>query len=161
MALQEASAQLGSFLEHAFFTFVNGIGSPLARAFELSIYALIFLAVAVGCWQTVEGEENSFRFIEWIAVVVFTFEYVIRFIGVGSDPEFATQGGNPITCRLKFVFSFYSLVDLAAIVPFYVSLAMPDSGMLLVRPQGSEVCSSGDCSCFLITFVLFSPQSGK
>lgn len=136
MALQEASAQLGSFLEHAFFTFVNGIGSPLARAFELSIYALIFLAVAVGCWQTVEGEENSFRFIEWIAVVVFTFEYVIRFIGVGSDPEFATQGGNPITCRLKFVFSFYSLVDLAAIVPFYVSLAMPDSGMLLVRPQG-------------------------
>ena len=125
--LEEASAELGSFVEHALYTFVNGIGSPIAKAFETCIYALIFLAVAVGCWQTVEGEENSFREVEWIAVVVFTFEYVLRFIGIGADPEFATRGGDPITCRVKFLFSFYSIVDLMAIVPFYVSLAMPDS----------------------------------
>jgi Ion transport protein len=126
-ALEEASAELGSFIEHAFFTFVNGIGSPIAKCFEFAIYALIFLAVAVGCWQTVEGEEYSFREVEWIAVVVFTFEYVLRFIGVGADPEFASPGGDPISCRLRFLVSFYSLVDLAAIVPFYVTLAMPDS----------------------------------
>lgn len=125
--LEEASAELGSFTEHALYTFVNGIGSPIAKAFEMSIYALIFLAVAVGCWQTVDGEENSFREIEWIAVVVFTFEYVLRLIGIGADPEFATAGGDPITCRVKFLFSFYSIIDLMAIIPFYVSLAMPDS----------------------------------
>lgn len=127
--LQERSAGLGSLAEHSLFIFVNGIGSPFARFFEWSIYALIFLAVAVGCWQTVEGEENSFTAIEWVAVVVFTFEYLIRFIGVGADPEFASPGGNPITCRLKFVFSFYSLIDLAAILPFYAALAMPDSAV--------------------------------
>ena len=126
-ALEEASAELGSFVEHALFTFVNGIGSPVAKAFEVSVYVLIFLAVAVGCWQTVEGEENSFHEIEWIAVVVFTFEYALRLIGTGADPEFAELGGNPIMCRLRFIFSFYSVVDLMAIVPFYVSLAMPDS----------------------------------
>ncbi|CAB9514739.1 gated channel subfamily KQT member 1 [Seminavis robusta] len=126
-ALEEASAELGSFLEHCLYTFVNGIGSPIAKAFEIAIYALIFLAVGVGCWQTVEGEENSFREIEWIAVVVFTFEYVLRFIGAGADPEFAVPGGDPISCRIRFLFSFYSFVDLAAIIPFYVSLAMPDS----------------------------------
>jgi hypothetical protein len=126
-ALEETSSGLGSFLEHAAFTFVNGIGSPVAKAFEGTIYALIFLAVGVGCWQTVEGEENSLREIEWIAVVVFTFEYLIRLVGVGADPEFATAGGNPITCRLSFLISFYSIVDLLAIIPFYVTLAMPDS----------------------------------
>jgi len=125
--LEEISAELGTFVEHALFTFVNGIGSPVAKAFEASIYILIFLAVGVGCWQTIEGQENAFHEIEWIAIVVFTFEYVLRFIGVGADPEFASPGGSPINCRLKFLFSFYSIIDLAAIVPFYVSLAMPDS----------------------------------
>ena len=109
------------------FTFVNGIGLPVAKAFEATIYVLIFLAVAVGCWQTAEGEENSLREIQWIAVVVFTFEYFIQFVGVGADPEFATTGGNPIICRLRFLVSFYSIVDLMAIAPFYVSVAMPNS----------------------------------
>lgn len=126
-ALEETSSQLGSFLEHAAFTFVNGIGSPVAKVFEFTIYVLIFLAVAVGCWQTVEGEENSLREIEWIAVVIFSFEYLIRFVGVGADPEFSSRGANPIMCRLSFLISFYSIVDLMAIIPFYVSLAMPDS----------------------------------
>lgn len=29
--------------------------------------------------------------------------------------------------RLRFVVSFYSVIDLLAIVPFYVALAMPES----------------------------------
>lgn len=123
-----ASEELGTATERSAYNFANGIGSSLATWFELSIYALIVLSVAVGAWQTVEGEENSFHYIEWIAVVVFTVEYTIRLIGAGADPEFAKAGDtNGLMCRLRFIGSFYSIIDLLAIIPFYVALALPNS----------------------------------
>jgi hypothetical protein len=121
-----AVEELGSPLERASYRFVNGEGSTLARKFEQTIYIFIFLAVAVGVWQTMEGQEHAFREIEGIAVLVFTVEYVMRFVGAGADPEFA-KGGNGLTTRLRFIVSFYSIIDLLAIVPFYLALALPNS----------------------------------
>lgn len=68
---------IGSSIERACYHFVNGLGSVWAARFELMIYALILLSVAVGAWQTVPGQENSFHEIEWIAVVLFTIEYCL------------------------------------------------------------------------------------
>jgi hypothetical protein len=121
-----ALEELGSPLERASYKFVNGEGSYMARKFEQSIYIFIFLAVAVGIWQTLPDQEDTFSEIEFIAVLVFTFEYVMRFVGVGADPEFA-KGGNVLTSRLRFMVSFYSIIDLLAIVPFYLALALPNS----------------------------------
>jgi hypothetical protein len=118
--------ELGSPLERASYKFVNGEGSYMARKFEQSIYIFIFLAVAVGVWQTLEGQEDAFHEIEFIAVLVFTLEYMMRFVGVGADPEFA-KDGNAVTSRLRFMVSFYSVIDLLAIVPFYLALALPNS----------------------------------
>jgi voltage-gated potassium channel len=103
--------------------FVNGIGSMAAVYFELSIYFLIAASVTVGIIQTVEGYENSFHQVEWISVILFTFEYIVRFIGVGADPEYARDNWS----RLKYVVSFYSIVDLLAILPFYLSVLFPGS----------------------------------
>lgn len=114
-------------MEHAVFQFVNGDGSEPAKYFEMSIYALIFLAVAVGVWQTVEGQENAFHQVEWIAIIVFTIEYIMRLIGAGADPEFAKPGRSAWMTRLHFMISFYSVIDLLAIVPFYLALALPNS----------------------------------
>ena len=63
------------------------------------------------------------------AVVIFSFEYMIRFIGSGVDPEFAFEGDSSILCppQIKYLLSFYSIVDLLAIVPFYLSIAFPGS----------------------------------
>lgn len=117
---------LGSWVERAAYKFVNGIGSTIAKRFEITIYVLILVTVAVGVWQTVEGQEDAFHQVEWVAVIVFTLEYLIRFVGVGADPEFATKG-NAFTARSRFLVSFYSVIDLLAIVPFYVVLALPNS----------------------------------
>ena len=38
-----------------------------------------------------------------------------------------TIGMGPIEARLRTVFSFYSLIDLLAILPFYIAEAMPGS----------------------------------
>lgn len=117
---------VGSISEQTAFKFVNGLGSTPAMWFELSIYALIGLSVTVGVWQTVEGQENDFHEVEWLAVIVFTFEYLVRLYGIGADPEFSS-GGSAILCRLRFIGSFYSIIDLLAIVPFYIAVALPNS----------------------------------
>ena len=112
------------------FKFVNGIGSTTAMMFELSIYFLIAASVIVGMIQTVEGHEDTLHQLEWISVLVFTLEYCLRFIGAGVDPEFSSpsnQVSDGIWSRLKYIVSFYSIVDLLAILPFYLSIAFPDS----------------------------------
>jgi len=117
---------LGTSFERSCYQFVNGVGSKAAQYFELSIYGLIFITIAVGVYQTVEGHENDFHQVEWFAVVVFTLEYAMRFIGAAADPEFS-YGSNALSSRLRFVASFYSIVDLLAIVPFYAAMALPNS----------------------------------
>lgn len=111
-------------IEQASYNFVNGIGSTVAKYFEISIYVLILVSVAVGIWQTVPGQEDTFGALEWFAVIVFTVEYLIRLVGVPADPQFDDKG-NWLVCRLRFIVSFYSCVDLLAILPFYIAAAFP------------------------------------
>jgi len=117
---------VGTAFENWCFNFVNGVGSTMAKYFELGIYFLIFLTVGVGIWQTVEGHDNDFHQAEWVAVIIFTVEYLIRLIGVGADLQFA-KGRNWFTSRVRFVISFYSIIDLLAILPFYIAAAAPSS----------------------------------
>ena len=105
------------------YRFVNGIGSTAAFYFEMSVYVLIAATVMIGIIQTVDGYEDSFSSIELLAVIVFTVEYLIRLLGVGADPEFAGT-----RCKsLSFVFSFYSIIDLCAIIPYYWAALTPGS----------------------------------
>ena len=112
--------------EEKLFDFINGFGSKGAKLFETIIFTLIFSTVIVGIIQTIPCKESSFQAVEWIAAIVFTAEYILRLIAAGSDPNF--QGiKNRVAKRLRFVFSFYSLVDLAAIIPFYLAIVYKNS----------------------------------
>ena len=122
-AVEDEEDELGTPIERAAYRFAAGIGSQAAAYFEVSVYLVIFLAVGVGAWQTVTSHENDFAQVEVFAVLFFTVEYMIRFVGVGADPEFA-KGRNSITSRLFYIGSFYSVIDLLAIVPFYLALAL-------------------------------------
>ena len=87
------------------------------------MYILIAATVMIGIIQTVDGYEDTFSSIELLAVIVFTVEYIIRFLGVGADPEFAGA-----RCKsISFIFSFYSIIDLCAIVPYYLAAVSPGS----------------------------------
>jgi voltage-gated potassium channel len=56
--------------------------------------------------------------IEWIFTLVFTIEYILRFISVGQPMRYAA--------------SFFGIIDLLAILPTYLSLIFPGSQYLLV-----------------------------
>ena len=120
-------SHLGSSFEQTCYHFVNGIGSYAARVFETCIYVLIFAAVAVGVIQTVDGHENDWEKVELFTVIIFTIEYFFRLVGAGADPEFASNGANPVALRIRFLFSFYSIIDLLAILPYYITIALPNS----------------------------------
>jgi hypothetical protein len=109
------------------FRLVNGIGSTAASAFELLIYSLIILTVIIGIIQTLPGYKDALDSFESIAVYVFTLEYLIRLVGVGADSNFISGSKGCFRSRIDFIFSFYSMIDLLAIFPFYLAYFMPGS----------------------------------
>ena len=111
------------------YRFVNGVGSPAAVHFETLIYFLIILTVGIGVLQTVQGYENTLYVFEWAAVFIFTVEYMLRFYGAPEDPELKSNHpfASPWKIRLFFLFSFYSIVDLLAILPMYLAYFLPGS----------------------------------
>ena len=58
--------------------------------------------------------------VEAVSVTVFTIEFGLRFYSIGQDPKYSGARG-----RLQFLTTFFTLVDLAAIVPFFIDLALP------------------------------------
>ncbi len=81
------------------------------RRFDLFIQALIVLALVCFSVETLpdisDKTINLLNIIEWITVIIFTIEYILR-IWVADR-------------KLRFIFSFYGLIDLAAILPFYLA----------------------------------------
>jgi voltage-gated potassium channel len=81
----------------------------LGRAFDLCIQALIILSLITFSIETLPHlsptSQAWLRCIEIVCVIVFSIEYALRVLV--STP------------RLAYVFSFFGIVDLAAILPFY------------------------------------------
>jgi voltage-gated potassium channel len=82
------------------------------RAFEFVSQAAILVWLVSFSLETLPnlsaGQREILEAIEWFTAVLFTVEYLTRL-------AFAKN-------RLKFVFSFFGIVDLLSILPFYVSL---------------------------------------
>lgn len=93
---------------------VESSDTRAGRAFDLAVQALVLISVISFSLETLPDLSQSARFwlgwIERITVALFTLEYGLR-IAVAER-------------RLGFVFSFFGLVDLIAILPFYLSLGL-------------------------------------
>ncbi len=90
------------------------------RIFDLFIQTLIMISLIGYAVETLPDLNPSGRrllsYLEVATVTIFTIEYVLR-IAVADD-------------RRKFVWSFYGIVDLIAILPFYLALAVPYFALL-------------------------------
>lgn len=84
--------------------------TPAGRAFDLTIQVLIVVSLVTFAVETLPGLSSATQHIldilEIVIVAIFTAEYLLR-IAVADR-------------RLGLVFSFFGLVDLFAILPFYV-----------------------------------------
>lgn len=106
------------------FNLLNGYktNSFYGKRFDYLISSLIFLnviAIVLASYESVSSRFGpAFWYFELLSVVIFSFEYISRFWTAPLlYPKMAAW-----KARLKFVFSFYGLIDLFAILPFYLPM---------------------------------------
>lgn len=93
------------------------------RAFDAVIQSLILLSLTSYALETLpnlnKDQLSILRSIELSCIAIFTAEYFLR-IWVAEKPT-------------KYIFSFYGLIDLAVIAPFYVSAGLDLRSLRAVR----------------------------
>jgi hypothetical protein len=122
--------------------------SMYGKYFDGFVTAVILLNVAclivhpdeygtVIAWGTVAGRAVFFDTVEACSVALFTVEWVLRFAFATEDqgPRKAIVCGKPyifsafqreqLLGRMYFLLSFWSFIDLATIVPYYVDIMLP------------------------------------
>ncbi|MDG6097578.1 ion transporter [Alteromonas sp. ZYF713] len=105
-------------------------GDHLSRIFDLFLIVLILLNTVAVMASTVESLHRQWHpqlyAFEIFSVVVFTLEYVARVWSSTSAPQTASYRQAPYSKswqqRLRYMFTPMALVDLAAILPFYLSM---------------------------------------
>ncbi|MFT5667277.1 MAG: voltage-gated potassium channel [Vicingaceae bacterium] len=93
-----------------------------SRRFDLFIISLIFLNIFAVIVESVDwiaiAYTKEFYYLETFSIIVFTIEFVGRLWSITANKEHA----SPALGRLKYLFSFYGLVDLVALLPAYIPL---------------------------------------
>ena len=96
----------------------------LERGLNWFLVGLIFLNVVAVVLETVESvylpHKHAFELFERASVAVFTVEYALRIWSCTEDPRYA----HPITGRIRFALRPLVLIDLLAILPFFLPLVM-------------------------------------
>ena len=96
---------------------------------DVILLVLILLNVVAVILETVKSFQlrfgTAFRVFEVISVGVFSVEYAARIWACTADPRYR----QPIIGRLRYVSGFDGLVDLLAILPFYITLALPAAAL--------------------------------
>ncbi|WP_320823401.1 ion transporter [Reinekea sp.] len=102
---------------------LNSQETRSARIVAFSIHGLILLSVVTFSISTLpdlgQSEIMILRWIEIITVLIFTVEYLLR-VWVDKRPG-------------KFILSFSGLIDLAAILPFYIASGLDLRAMRALR----------------------------
>jgi len=84
--------------------------SKKGKVFDYIIQILILLSLITFTIETLPGNTeltiNLLKYVELVCVIIFSIEYLLR-IYVSKNP-------------LKYIFSFYGIIDLLAIFPFYL-----------------------------------------
>ncbi|MDJ0812361.1 MAG: ion transporter [Woeseiaceae bacterium] len=94
-----------------------------SRVVDILLIALIICSVAAVVLESMPAVEEQYGdAIYWFdvfVIAVFSVEYLLRVWSCIEDRE--TSGGNAFTRRFRFIFSFHAIIDLLAILPFYLS----------------------------------------
>ncbi len=92
------------------------------KLFDIILLVFILASVVVVALETVQDIDRKFhtlfKVLEWIFTVFFTIEYILRIYSVRKP--------------IKYITSFYGVVDLLSVVPTYASVIFTGTHSLLV-----------------------------
>lgn len=101
---------------------VFGTDTKAGRQFDVVLLWVILFSVAMVMLESVptfsKEYTDAFFFIEWVLTVFFTIEFLLR-LWISPKP-------------LRYVFSFWGIIDLLSILPTYLSLVLAGYHYLLI-----------------------------
>ncbi|MDM1046229.1 ion transporter [Myroides sp. 1354] len=109
-------------LKQKIYIIIYGSNTFAGKLFDLVLLAVILLSVILVMLESIESYDMKhhtlLKVLEWVITIFFTIEYILRII-CNKQP-------------LKYIFSFYGIVDLISIMPMYLSFFVSDLGVLSV-----------------------------
>ncbi|MGS2739553.1 ion transporter [Sinomicrobium sp. M5D2P17] len=99
---------------------IYGVNTPAGRIFDIVILFLILLSIFIVMMESVTEFDKKYHDIllvsEWIITIIFTIEYILRIITIKKP--------------WNYIFSFYGIIDLVAILPMYLSYFFTNTHVL-------------------------------
>jgi len=106
---------------HRLYVIIYEADTPSGKLFDVVLLWVILLSVVLVMLESVEEYNiqyrNFFNVAEWVITVLFTIEYVARIIAVRQP--------------MRYIFSFYGLIDFLSTIPKYVSLLFVGTQVLV------------------------------
>lgn len=100
---------------------IFGSDTKAGKAFDVVLIICILLSVLVVMLESVKSFQSDYYYLfmvlEWFFTILFTVEYILRLL---CSPK-----------PLRYMFSFFGLVDVLSIMPTYLDIFFPGSHYLL------------------------------
>jgi voltage-gated potassium channel len=101
--------------------------TPLERALKLFLVTVIVGSVTAICLETLPSLRDRyaglFNIVEIATITIFSIDYLLRW-WVAPERE-PTGAAEPWRSRWRYAISAYGVIDLLAILPFYIDLFVP------------------------------------
>jgi len=122
MRIEEEEKPKKNF-KHQLHLIIQEADTPLGKAFDIMLLLAILASVLVVMLDSVASISvryaKLFFYLEWTFTIFFTIEYFLRI--------YITK--NPFK---NYIFSFYGIIDLLAIIPTYLSFVISGSHFMMV-----------------------------
>jgi voltage-gated potassium channel len=96
--------------------------TPAGKLFDVALLFVIIISVALVLLESVPAiRDNHYqllRILEWCITIIFSIEYILR-VAIVKKP-------------LRYIFSFYGIIDLLSVLPTYIGLVIAGSHSLVV-----------------------------
>lgn len=105
---------------------VSKVGDVQSKVFDISIIILIILntlAIILESYESISLRyEDELRYFEMFSVIVFSIEYILRLWT--ANLKYGGSYSN-VKSRIKHSLEFMSIIDILAILPFYLPMILP------------------------------------
>ena len=107
-------------LKQEIFDIVFEANTPYGKLFDISLLICILISVGLVMLESIPAinarHHTLLISLEWMITFLFTVEYILRVYCVKN--------------RWRYIFSFYGIIDLLSILPFYLGFFLPASKYL-------------------------------
>lgn len=119
--MQEIKSKFDVFRQKTH-TIVHGTNTVAGRLFDKILLVLILVSVFLVMMESVQDFDQKYHaylvFCEWIVTLLFTIEYILRVISIKKP--------------LRYLLSFYGIIDLIAVLPMYLTFFFTGTSILII-----------------------------